>query len=271
MEKRKAFTLIELLVVIAIIAILLGVLVPGLKKAKEAARNAMCKSNLHQWGLVWKTFTDNNKGKFPDVSDAGVDMDMPRGSWIFAIRNYMPDRRDLLLCPTASKPNPTGGDHGGTTYTYKMLQTSSSTEPPEQCSYGLNVWVYAYSGNKTVQGRDPINYWHTFDATRSTSQTPLMLDSMWRGGSPQWQSTYAEPALSKEKGEWRGAGYDMSHFCIDRHNKTVNGVFFDMSVQPIPLKKLWRLKWHKNFAMKGWNSGWDSMPDYQWMKSYSDQ
>jgi len=56
----KAFTLIELLIVIAIIALLLSVLLPSLKKAKEAARNVVCKSNLRQWSLVFSMYTEDH-------------------------------------------------------------------------------------------------------------------------------------------------------------------------------------------------------------------
>ena len=47
---RCAFTLVELLVVVAVIAILISMLLPVLKNARETARTAVCASNLHQVG-----------------------------------------------------------------------------------------------------------------------------------------------------------------------------------------------------------------------------
>ncbi len=49
--KLNGFTLIELLVVVAIIAVLIAILLPAITKARESARNAVCKNNLHQIGL----------------------------------------------------------------------------------------------------------------------------------------------------------------------------------------------------------------------------
>lgn len=61
MKRSKAFTLIELLVVIAIIALLLSIVVPTLKKAKDAARRISCGNRLKQWGIAIQMYaTDNN-------------------------------------------------------------------------------------------------------------------------------------------------------------------------------------------------------------------
>ena len=65
--KKKAFTLIELLVVIAIIALLVSVIVPSLRKAKESAQNVVCRSNLRQYGLAGAMYTDENDGFFPNA------------------------------------------------------------------------------------------------------------------------------------------------------------------------------------------------------------
>jgi prepilin-type N-terminal cleavage/methylation domain-containing protein/prepilin-type processing-associated H-X9-DG protein len=60
-SKKTGFTLIELLIVIAIIAILASILLPVLAKAKERAQQAICLSNLKEWGLANQIYgTDNN-------------------------------------------------------------------------------------------------------------------------------------------------------------------------------------------------------------------
>lgn len=65
LEANRAFTLIELLVVIAIIALLLAILMPSLRKAKEVAREMICKTNLKQYGLCGILYLQDNDSEFP--------------------------------------------------------------------------------------------------------------------------------------------------------------------------------------------------------------
>jgi prepilin-type N-terminal cleavage/methylation domain-containing protein len=61
--RRRAFTLIELLVVIAIIAVLMAILMPSLKRAKEQARSLHCRSNVRTLCMAWFMYKDENDAK----------------------------------------------------------------------------------------------------------------------------------------------------------------------------------------------------------------
>lgn len=70
--KRKGFTLIELLVVVAIIALLLAIVTPALRNAKEQAKRTLCVNNARQTGIGLLVYSQNSNGKvIPVTNDAG--------------------------------------------------------------------------------------------------------------------------------------------------------------------------------------------------------
>ncbi len=83
MSKKTAFTLIELLVVISIIALLMGVLLPVLRKARESARRAVCVSTIKSFGLANASYASASDGWYVPFSQESKDPDhvSPNGDY----------------------------------------------------------------------------------------------------------------------------------------------------------------------------------------------
>lgn len=200
MRRQHAFTLIELLVVIAVIALLLSILMPSLQKAKKMAQSTVCQANVKQWGLVFRFYADDNKGKLPQ-SIAGGGLNSQEAYWPVATLSYYQDTKGANRIPLFM-----------------------------DCVY---VDVYPLENNSPLDFEPPPYQW-----------------------SNSW-------------GDWGSQA--MRLVSIDRHGGAINAVFLDGSVGKIPLRGLWKRKWHSNYNLNGpWTrAGGAQLSDWpEWMRNF---
>jgi type II secretory pathway pseudopilin PulG len=128
------FTLVELLVVIATISILLSMLLPALKMAKDVANKSVCANNLKQLGYGMYSYLDNNNGWFPTADIAGTNPVPNPRFWFNLIdyqltnkddsinsNNLLKTKRGVWLCPSNSYDDIGSWSYSGLSYGYADL------------------------------------------------------------------------------------------------------------------------------------------------------
>ena len=139
---RAGFSLIELLAVIAIIAILAGITIPGVSRAREAARRSQCASNLRQIGLAVKSWLADHENAFPPVDPSKANQS---GYIADYYRRYLGDNYDVFRCPAQL-------------YDVRLLNAGAEfpSKPGQWTTYAFNPF-FTYASNsspRTALARD---------------------------------------------------------------------------------------------------------------------
>lgn len=142
---RQGFTLVELLVVIAIIGIMVGLLLPAVQAAREAARRMQCSNNMKQIGLALHNFHDTFR-KFPPG----------------------------ILAPTSADPPGTTATHQYTSIMLYLLPYMEQQAIYEQANVALDLNVDHFPG-LTYGSSLPINYWWGVAGTWAAAQNKVPM------------------------------------------------------------------------------------------------
>ena len=164
--RRRAFTLVELLVVIAIIAVLIGLLLPSLSKARNSARTTKCLANIRGLEIAQTLYADAFKGFLVDVGLAHGGSGDESIAWITTLQDYYDSPLSIRSPGDSSAYWPS--DSGG--------QGLLINGKPRRTSYGMNNYL-SRTYNPGISAREPFDRLDRLPRPDSTVQFLLMAES----------------------------------------------------------------------------------------------
>jgi prepilin-type N-terminal cleavage/methylation domain-containing protein/prepilin-type processing-associated H-X9-DG protein len=259
-RRRSGFTLIELLVVIAIIAILAGMLLPALAKAKSKAHQIKCINNTKTLTLATFMYLSDYSKPVPYNGVATATMD--NALWVTVLATNYGGINEARICPTAPPaPSKARRRHPSSGSLNQTWLWTGSKGIDYQGSYVFNGWFYGDDDPYfSTPDQKPKKYRNDSDVP-NPSNTPVIPDGNWIDTWPQPNDPPAQNLFTGD--DFAGA---MVRLTLPRHgsdNKwgrtqrfnpknnlpgAINIGFVDGHSELVKLEKLWHLDWHKNWV-----------------------
>ncbi len=228
MHRRSGFTLIELLVVISIIAVLMAILMPSLRKAREQGKNVLCRNNLRQVGLAANLYAEEWDQYIPRGASGGTEK-----AWY-----------QLFMPFLAQKP--IGKDYR----TVKIYRCPSYPDKEQTVCFVVNGWDFDSSTD--MVGHETLNPTKLSDCTRRAYTIYLAdnEDGHWRpiiknaddDGTDRcdvWDPGHLPTSNSQDK--YRGRRVARA-----RHKNGCNSLFLDWHMEwiaaPTMTINMWRFQ-----------------------------
>lgn len=222
-SRRTAFTVLELLIVVAIIMLMVGIMVPSLRRAVSDAHSTVCMHNLKEIGQALHIYRIENDGWLPSVEKVEVDRS---DTWFIKLIPRIFTETRVLACPEDP-------------FRYRWNGVANLRDPrvADYSSYGLSSFILR-SGNGRLANLDRRQPWRPLDTllladigpdnyVRSSEPDRRMKEPLRNASLLMWDDGY-EPFDPLRQSPW----------LTTRHGDGINVLTVGFAVRSVPTDKL---------------------------------